>query len=330
MHLSASFKCVWGVSIASIRAKPLTIIDTIHPDDIEYVINSYQQVLKGEKQEIEFRILFADQSIHWMRSNLFSTTDEKGKQVITGLVEDFTARKESYDTLEKFAAKKNTVLEILSHDLAGPLNNIKGLSSMLASGLQQYQNPHLDKIVGMITKTSERSIHLIREFVKEEFLGSVNSSFVKYRVNIVQKVREFMDQYKNSEINIAKTFTFTASHDDIFMMVDDYKFGQAINNLISNSIKFTNDGGVIDVTIKDQQESVLFIVADNGIGIPEKYQDGLFDRFTQARRPGLKGEPSVGLGMSIIKIIVEWHDGKIWFESQENVGTTFYIELPKA
>ncbi len=138
-----------------------------------------------------------------------------------------------------------------------------------------------------------------------------------------------MDQYKNSEQDIAKTFTFNVSNDPIFMMVDDYKFGQAINNFISNAIKFTKDDGTIDVNIEEKQNTVLFTVSDDGIGIPAKYQEDLFDRFTKARRPGLKGEPSVGLGMSIIKLIVDWHGGEIWFNSQENKGTTFFIELPK-
>ena len=91
---------------------------------------------------------------------------------------------------------------------------------------------------------------------------------------------------------------------------------QVINNLISNSIKFTPDGGEITVSLEEKENTVLITVADTGIGIPEKYHDTLFDKFTRARRPGIKGEPSVGLGMSIIKTIVEWHQGTIWFESQ--------------
>ena len=102
-----------------------------------------------------------------------------------------------------------------------------------------------------------------------------------------------------------------------------------INNLISNAIKFTPDGGHITLSIEDQQDVVLFTVADTGVGIPAKFHDTLFSKFTKARRAGLKGEPSIGLGMSIIKTIVNWHEGKIWFESEEKKGTTFYIELPK-
>ncbi|MCC9136654.1 sensor histidine kinase [Pontibacter silvestris] len=104
---------------------------------------------------------------------------------------------------------------------------------------------------------------------------------------------------------------------------------QAINNLLSNAIKFTPDGGEITLALEEKEETVLFKISDTGIGIPEKYHATLFDKFTRARRLGIKDEPSVGLGMSIIKTIVEWHQGQIWFESQEDKGTTSYIEVPK-
>jgi len=103
-----------------------------------------------------------------------------------------------------------------------------------------------------------------------------------------------------------------------------------INNLISNALKFTPDGGNIDLFVKENKEDIIISITDNGIGIPAKYHTTLFDKFSKARRPGLKGEPSTGLGMSIIKTIIEWHGGQIWFDSEENKGTTFYIRLPRA
>ena len=113
------------------------------------------------------------------------------------------------------------------------------------------------------------------------------------------------------------------------MYLDVMKFMQAFNNLISNAIKFTHDQGTIKVTIEDQVSKVLFTVADNGIGIPENLQPALFDKFTSSRREGIKGEKSIGLGMSIIQKIVELHQGRVWFESQEGQGATFYMEVPK-
>lgn len=100
--------------------------------------------MNGQRQEIEFRIVFPDNRIKWIRAHHLTIAEADDKHVLTGMAEDFTPQKDSYDTLEKFAAKKNTVLEILSHDLAGPLNNIKGLSGLLVNSLKQYENPEVD------------------------------------------------------------------------------------------------------------------------------------------------------------------------------------------
>ena len=126
------------------------------------------------------------------------------------------------------------------------------------------------------------------------------------------------------------TFHFNSSASQVFVQIDESKFLQVINNLISNAIKFTPDGGTITLGLEEQEKTVLITVADTGIGIPKKFHAKLFDKFNNARRTGLKGQPSVGLGMSIIKTIVDWHEGNIWFESEEDKGTTFYIEIEKS
>ncbi|MEX2593855.1 MAG: hypothetical protein WD426_13860 [Anditalea sp.] len=86
------------------------------------------------------------------------------------------------------------------------------MSSLLADELKEYKDKELEKLVAMIIKTSERSIHLIRDFVKQEFLSSANSVFKKRRVNIVKKIEESIEQYNNSEKDIEKIFKFSFSH----------------------------------------------------------------------------------------------------------------------
>lgn len=329
--LNRRFEEVWKQSFESVQANPSVLPESVHPEDREYLEKCYQQLLKGiKKEEIEFRIVPEEGEIRWISIHGATLIEEAAdRHIIIGMGEDITPVKDHHANLEKFAAKKNSILEILAHDLAGPLGNIKTASSLVAEEIKEYQNPELEKMVKIIRNTSERSVNMIREFVKQEFMASANSSFVKKRVNAVKKVGEAIEQYKNEEEKLGKTMVFTTSSEEIFVEMDDYKFIQAINNLISNSIKFTPDGGTISVSIEDRPGKVLFTVADNGIGIPKKHHEHIFDRFTTARRPGLKGEPSVGLGMSIIKTIVDWHEGEIWMESKENEGTTVFIHLPK-
>lgn len=329
LYLNPAFEQLWESSIQDVSSNPESLLDKVHANDKEYLINIFHELLNGdEKKEVEFRIVLSDDSFKWVLINPF-LIKETGKEVILGLAKDNSDMKEKDDNLQSFAAKKDSIMEILSHDLAGPLTNIKGIAAVLAEKIKGQEHPELDKLVNMIEETSERSIRLIREFVKVEFLDSEQSELVKERVDIVAKMKEVISQYEQSEHDIQKVFHFNISDDPILVRLDVYKFTQIINNLVSNAIKFTKDDGEITITLEDRQEKIFVSVADNGIGIPEKFHDTLFDKFTKARRQGLKGEPSTGLGMSIIKTIVEWHGGKIWFESKENEGTTFYIELPK-
>lgn len=328
LYLSPAFEQLWQKSIEEVCKEPESLLDTVHKEDKEYLFQTFHEIIEGqEKKEVEFRVQLSDENYRWIMVNPFLIEQEK--RVIVGLAQDYSNRKDKDQNMQTFAAKKDSIMEILAHDLAAPLSSIKGLATVLADKLKGQEHPELDKLVGMIEETSERSIQLIREFVKAEFLQSEKSELVKERVDIVAKMREVIAQYSGSEHDIQKVFRFHVSDEPIFVRIDVYKFTQVLNNLISNAIKFTRDDGEITITLEDKQDNIFLSVADNGVGIPAKYQENLFDKFTKARRKGLKGQPSTGLGMSIIKTIVEWHNGKIWFESAENKGSTFYIELPK-
>jgi two-component system sensor histidine kinase VicK len=102
-----------------------------------------------------------------------------------------------------------------------------------------------------------------------------------------------------------------------------------LDNLLSNAVKFTPEGGQVLVSLRQQEaKKVVLQVSDNGVGIPNALQDSVFDKFTKANRQGTGGEITIGLGLFIAKQIVELHQGKIWLESREQEGTTFYVELP--
>lgn len=329
-YLNGAFSHLWNRKRESVLNNPAIILETVHPEDRDYLVKEYHELLNGmAKYEIEFRITLPDESVMWLLLNPQLVTDKQGRRAIAGIVEDITVAKDNIANLQKFAAKKNSVLEILSHELSGPIANVQGLADLLLDYTSEYENSELNNIIRIIQESSDKSICLIREFVQQEFLESVHSGMVTRRVDLVEKVKEMMEQYKDGEELIKKDFRFYSSSDSIYVSIDQNKFMQALNNLISNSIKFTHDDGVISVDIKERESSVLITVKDNGIGIPWRYHEELFEKFSPARREGLRGEPSTGLGMSIIRTIVEWHKGNIWFESEENGGSTFYVEIPK-
>jgi len=328
-YLSPAFKAIFN--IAPKIAASDTWLALVHREDQSYVAEKYTELLEqGITKSIEFRIQLPGQAEQWVciTSSLWEESPEK--QLIIGHAEEITVQRQYSDNLKKFSNKKNSIPNILSHDLAGPLGMIQSLSSLLAEQLESNGSEETQALIRVIERSSQQGSQLIREFINQEFLESSQTKIITRRVNLVAKFRETLEEYQGTKGElITKRVELLTSQQEIYGEIDDNKFLQVINNLISNAIKFTPDGGVITVSIEEEESSILVKVADTGVGIPEQYHATLFDKFTPARRSGLQGESSVGLGMSIIKTIVEWHRGKIWFESQENKGATFYIRLPK-
>lgn len=113
------------------------------------------------------------------------------------------------------------------------------------------------------------------------------------------------------------------------LLVSRERVWRVISNLISNAIKFSPNGASIQVKLIGNDKEVKICVSDEGIGIPDNIKENVFNMFTDAKRPGTAGEKSFGLGLSICQQIIENHNGKIWFESENNKGTTFFVTLNK-
>jgi signal transduction histidine kinase len=111
---------------------------------------------------------------------------------------------------------------------------------------------------------------------------------------------------------------------------DPHRIAQVVDNLLSNAIKFTPDGGTVVVRLGKRGEEALIEVQDSGMGIPADEQDKLFDRMYRATAAADRHIPGVGLGLTIVKGIVEAHGGRVGLTSEEGVGTTFFVGLPLA
>jgi two-component system sensor histidine kinase VicK len=129
--------------------------------------------------------------------------------------------------------------------------------------------------------------------------------------------------------NKSKHFRLITDLKNLNISTDSVKFFQIIHNLISNAIKFTPDNGEIDIIVEERENSFVFSVRDNGIGIPVSMHDKLFSKNTPASREGLNKEKSSGLGLHIVQMLAGLLNAKVSFQSEENKGSTFSIEIPK-
>lgn len=326
--LNDAFEQTWALDREKVCKNPKMALERIHRDDLEFFMREYQEIIaQSGKRKFQFRLEMPDKKTRWLQVNCMTVGPKNN--IIFSFFDDITPIREKMDVLEKASSRKSGILEIMSHDLAGPLNSIKGLATLLGPELKNPRQNETERIAKMILELSEKGLRLIHAFIEQELVESDYSEVIRQRIDLVKEMKELIEEYQRNEESISKKFIFQSSEEKIYLNLDLFKFSLAINNLIANAIKFSKDQGEIVVSIENQENAVTIAITDQGIGIPEKYHDALFERFTKARRPGLKGEPTMGLGMSIVKSIVDWHGGRIWFESVENKGTKFYIEMPK-
>lgn len=247
--------------------------------------------------------------------------------LVSGYLADVTRTQHLEEITNRYQAKKNAMLEILSHDLASPLVLVEQMADYLTERVETLADPQLNRMIEAMRQACQESVTLIRDFVDQEFLDSVNVDLKLVRLDLAERLRIVLDNYQQRQHAAGHHFSFETSHPSIYADIDENKFLQVVNNLLGNALKFTPDGGHLRVRLSQHPAHVLLTVADDGIGIPATLQASLFERFTKARRLGLRGEKTTGLGMSIIKTIVALHRGRIWLESQEGQGTTFFIQL---
>ena len=175
----------------------------------------------------------------------------------------------------------------------------------------------------MIETSCNNSIILIHDLIKEQQANGENSKepvdifrIVQYCVNMLQSKAD------------EKSQRFNLQGEPILIAANRAKIWRVISNILNNAIKFSPENTVINVWLQKKGESLLFSVQDHGIGIPATLKDKIFTLQPEASREGTAGEESNGLGLSISQQIVEEHNGRIWFESNEGNGSTFYVELP--
>ncbi|KQM72735.1 hypothetical protein ASE74_21880 [Pedobacter sp. Leaf216] len=327
-YLNKSLAAIWETTPDDIYTNPQVLLERIHPEDTAHVFSCYEECLENEKEKrYEFRLTFKGRE-KYVRTTVFAVADA-GRARMIGTVEDTTVVRHNKIHIEQINARKNITLEVLAHDLKEPLGMMKLTASSMEDSIAQMGDERMVNSLSFIKDMCERNLLLVRSMINREFLKSSVIEIGKERADLVWELRDVVRFYKRSKLGKTKNIQFTSSAEQIYLRLDSMKFLQVINNLISNSLKFTTDNGYIGLHAEELEKTVLITVTDDGIGIPDELQAGLFDHLPETLRPGLKGEESGGFGMSIIKSIVDLHQGKIWFKSKIGVGTTFYIELPK-
>lgn len=232
--------------------------------------------------------------------------------------------------LKQLNHDKNRFFSIIAHDLRGSLNSLRDLTRITAENFEIYSVPKLKEMIRMQFQTTDNLSKLLENLL---IWARMQQGMIEYHPQqidlenvITWNIQLAMLSAKQKQIPLTsrierKTYLVYAD----FNMVDTI-----IRNLISNALKFTHSRGSIAVTATADEHYVIVAVTDTGIGIPAGDIPKLFRIDVKYKQPGTDREPGTGLGLILCKEFVEKHGGKIWVESEEGKGSTFYASFPKA
>lgn len=320
-----------------------SFVGVLHPEDRERVETVLQQSQgSGNEYNEQFRVVYSDGRIEWISARGKTFLDDEGTpQKMMGVVRQITEQKaaeqdlaqvydrekRARDEAEEANRAKDFFLAFVSHELRSPLNAILGWSKILLTKKidEEMQRSALETI----ERSARAQAQLINDLVDSARITSGKLRLEFHPVNLYDVVRTAFHALKPSTENKNIRFEFLSAAEEVPIFADAGRLQQVFNNLISNSIKFTPENGEIFINLETSGDSAKVIVRDSGQGINPESLPFIFRQFSQGDEATAPSKGGLGLGLSIVKILVEKHNGTVEAKSEgAGRGATFTVYLP--
>ena len=247
----------------------------------------------------------------------------------TKLQAELKMREFESSQLREIESMKSRFFENLSHEFRTPLMLIKGPVEQLLNGRIKE---NITEYYKMLFRNTEKLQHLIDQLLELSQLESASIPLNIKNQNLVSLLRGFTNSFNQLAVQKNINLTFQAGEEIINAAIDKDKLEKIINNLLNNAFKFSGNGGNINVQLSVEIEKELKVavisISDTGIGIPKEYQSKIFDRFYQVDDSSKRTHYGSGIGLALVKELINLHKWEISFQSKEGEGTIFYIKIP--
>lgn len=251
------------------------------------------------------------------------------EELIKSVQEENSKLEKKVEELSNDKLSKEKFISVIAHDLKSPFQGLLGIFDIISETFDELTTEELKKYLGYAQSSVKNLYQLIEELLQwSRFLtGKVQFNPTKCNlyqemINVINLNKSSLDNKKLTVINYLK--------ENMEAFADENMVNSILRNLISNAIKFSKRGGTIIIDAVRLEDYIQISVADQGIGMDKETQEKLFKLGEQVTMLGTENETGSGLGLILCKEMITKNGGKIWFESELNKGTTFYITLPKA
>lgn len=322
---------------------PQFLTNIVHPEDGAEVEKALRDSrINGKELDIEYRVIYSDGKIRRLSVRGKTHFDSQGKpETLAGIargVSDseisnkelsivYAREKKARDEAEEANRAKDFFLAVVSHELRSPLNAILGWSKILLT--KEVNRETTKNALETIEKSARSQAKLIEDLLDSARVASGKLRLEFRSINLYEIIETVCNLQKSIADSKKIKLEFSSDTNNIMVFGDPARLQQVFNNLLSNALKFTREGDAIKVEAQTDDESVKIFVRDTGQGISTEMLSKIFNQFRQGDEATTRDSSGLGLGLSIVKILIEKHRGKVRVESEGvNRGSTFIVTLP--
>lgn len=232
----------------------------------------------------------------------------------------------SFERLAEANRMKSEFIRIVSHQLRSPITNLSwAIDNLMAGELGRTKKEQLEYFK-ILKENSGRMKELIKDLLITARIQEGTLPIKREKVSLIKIVKNTISEFQPFALasNVKVKFNFDENLPQVF--TDSHQIRVVVDNFLDNAIRYSKRKGKVEISLRKKENQIKFKIKDNGVGIPEEDQKYIFQKFFRSKIGGR--EQGTGLGLFISKSIIEKLGGKIWFESEEGKGTTFYFTLP--
>jgi PAS domain S-box-containing protein len=304
--------------------------DLVHPDDLtEHRPQIEAATRDGGTWRHQFRITRPrDGKVAWLEARAQATKDRQtGKVVMSGLVWDVTERKILELSLQVADRRKDEFLATLAHELRNPLAPLR--NGLQIARLTSKADSPFQGTVDMMDRQLTHLVHLVDDLLDVGRISAGKIALRREKVRLHDILTSSAEAARIAIDNHGQELTIESDAEELWVEGDFERLTQVFSNLLTNAAKYTERGGKIDLRVAREGSCAVVSVVDNGIGIPPADLPQVFEMFSQVRSHQGRAEGGLGIGLSIVRKLVEMHQGTVTAASNgSGKGSTFVVQLP--